>query len=76
MNKYNTREAIRAQDEYCRREGLPIFAPSFDGRCYYCGGDIYKEIVHPNGSTTGIPVKEAGAELITACPHCHYSFVE
>lgn len=77
MDKYNTMEAIKAQAEYCRKEGLIFFAPAqFNrGRCYHCGINIYEQITK-NGYTTGISVETAGSRLITACPHCHYSFVD
>lgn len=64
---YNTKEACKAQDDYCEKNELPHFAP-FDGLCYYCGNSIYAE--------GGVSVEEASAKLITGCPWCRHSYCE
>lgn len=73
---YNTREAAAAQIAYCQEHGCPHFAPGHSGRCYRCGRDIYQRIEWPGGYVTGISVEAAGSELVTGCPHCHYSFCD
>jgi hypothetical protein len=70
--RYDTREAAAAQIAYCH----PQFAPGRSGRCYRCGRDIYQRKEWPDGHVTGISVEAAGNELITGCPHCHYSFCD
>lgn len=77
MNEhYNTLEAVAAQRKYCIKHGIPNFAPALDGKCYQCNRDIYRQITHGNGYTTGISVEKAGSTLVTGCPHCNYSFVD
>jgi len=57
-------EAKRAaQREYCRDMHYPHFAPS-DGKCRYCGKQIYERI----------SLKTAGSQLITGCPWCNRSY--
>lgn len=60
------RQCVRAQQEYCDRNGLPQFAP-YDGMCWHYGRNIYDG---------GIGIDEAGGRLITACPFCHRTFTE
>lgn len=79
---YNPKEADQAQAKFCVENHYPHFAP--EGRCYYCGNNIYeqRETRYKNwdGSTftraTGISVEEAGTELITGCPHCNKSYCD
>ena len=76
MNEtFNPKDAIQAQQEYCKQKGYPHFAP-YDGRCYRCHNQIYQQIVWPDGHTSGISVEHAASGLVTGCNHCHYSFVE
>ena len=72
---FDTRLAAEAQAKYCQERGYPNFAPC-GGGCYHCGRDIYKQIVWPDGNSTGITVESAGHGLVTGCPHCHYRFCE
>lgn len=65
---WDSRKAIRAQQEYCDEHRLPIFAPH-DGRCPACFEDIYH---YPGGYSVGW----AGHNLVTACPFCATSYVE
>lgn len=73
---FDTQKAIKAQRDYCDKEEIPNFAPAFDGSCYHCNRNIYQPITHYDGRVTGITVEQAGATLITGCPHCNYSFVD
>lgn len=73
---FDTQKAIDAQAKYCKEKHYPHFAPEGDGRCFKCNRNIYEEIDHQNGWKTGVSVEKAGSELITGCPHCHYSFCE
>ncbi len=73
---YNIEKAIKAQHDYCKNHDIPNFAPALDGTCYHCRRNIYVPIKGPAGYITGITVEQAGKELITGCPHCHYSFVD
>lgn len=76
---FDVRESIKAQEEFCSRNGAPLFAPAW-GFCYRCGEQIYKEKKQTgwNGReyTTGISTEEAGKRLITGCPHCKKSFCD
>lgn len=88
MPKYNPSESIKAQKEYCEREGAPHFAPH-SGNCWNCNLNIY-EPRHwkyemgrkiPVGKeestvTTGVTVKEATESLVTGCPHCNRSYCD
>ena len=67
-------EAAKAQANLCSAKGYPHFAPT-SGRCYNCGKNIYQQIDHGDFKT-GVSVERAGHELITGCPHCHYSYCE
>lgn len=62
---YNVAKAIIAQADYCLRKGLPYFAPH-DGYCFRCHCQIYEVI----------SVEQAGAEHITGCPYCRWSYCE
>lgn len=73
---YNTMESVEAQRDYCKKQGIPNFAPALDGKCYRCNRDIYRPITHPDGHITGITVEQATTSLVTGCPHCNYSFVD
>lgn len=76
MEYFNIKEAIEAQENYCREHELPRFAPS-DGFCEHCCTNIYACHIWANtGAESGISVAEAGKRLITGCPHCNHSFVE
>lgn len=68
MEKYDTNKAIKAQEEYCKKNNVPFFAPH-SGRCYSCGYNIFTA---PHGYT----VEYASKKLITGCPHCMTSFVD
>ena len=57
-------EKVKAQLEHCKENGYPHFAP-YDGICYKCGRDIYKN-----------KTLEQCESLITGCPHCHWSYCE
>lgn len=59
--------AIKAQETYCRKSKLPLFAP-LSGICYECGGDIY--------GTNGYSLKYASENLITGCPLCNKSYCD
>lgn len=79
---FNVYEARKVQEEYCKANELPHFAPS-DGRCYSCNRQIYEEMKHDriiNGLEspymTGISVEKASSVLITGCPHCNYSYCD
>jgi len=50
---------IKAQEQYCKKHKLPVFAPA-DGKCYRCRKQIYEKI----------SLKEASNSLIVSCPHC------
>lgn len=68
--EFNPIKASNAQEEYCRRNNAPHFAPNanIDYRCYHCGRNIY--------GRGGWSVEYAAKHLVTGCPFCHYSFVE
>lgn len=60
------RQAIAAQQQYCKEHKAPHFAPE-DGFCYSCGKQIYVD---------GRDVEYASKNLITGCPHCHRSYCD
>ena len=62
---YERPAKIEAQDKYCKTKHLPNFTPS-GGLCWHCGKNIYDSIT----------LEQAGSELISGCPVCHYSFCE
>ena len=80
MLTYDSKLAIEAQRRYCAEHQKPLVAPS-NGWCNSCGRNIYEPYTyrgylgHPD-ITVGIPVEDAGAEHVTACPHCHHSFCD
>lgn len=55
----------KVQEMFCRNHNYPHFAPR-DGRCYYCGSQIYEKI----------DFWTAAYILITECPYCNRSFCE
>lgn len=58
-------EKAKAQRDYCKRNGVPMFV-SFLGLCFSCNKQVY----------TKVPtVEAAGSNHITGCPHCRRSFV-
>lgn len=65
---FDTVSAAKAQAAYCRREELPMFAPS-NGLCPRCGMDIFM-------GPDGIDVDEAGKRFISSCPICNGTFVD
>ena len=62
-----TIRASKAQEEYCKKNKLPYFAPP-RGICPSCRQVIYAKSV--------ISIEKAGSQLITGCPYCHYSFLD
>jgi len=83
--QYDTRLAVIAQEDYCRKKNLPVFAPA-DGVCPFCLTNIYSSSFRScpdsvggagvTGTYSGIPVYKAANSLITSCPHCHRSFCD
>lgn len=71
---FNVEEANKAQDTYCDKNNLPMFAPS-TGNCYRCHKNIYLPF-QKGDIVTGISVESAGRRLITGCPHCGKSFCD
>lgn len=67
LSKYNVNESLKAQLKLCNDKKMMCFSPE-NGTCWHCHLNIYSE----NGFTT----EQAGNELITYCPFCHYSFLE
>ena len=67
---FDTEKAIRAQEEYCEKHHVSMFAPGrgTGGCCYNCHSPIYIK--------GGISIEEAGSTLITGCPYCRRSFVD
>lgn len=57
---------IKNQKALCDSKKLIHFAPD-NGKCFRCGSNIYQDF-RANGRN--------GAEYITGCPHCHYSFCD
>lgn len=81
MGEFNIQESIKAQADYCIREGAPHFAPE-SGRCWSCNQNIYqsKEKVYqygtPRVTVTGITTEKATNQLVTGCPHCNRSYCD
>lgn len=71
---FNIQLACVAQANFQKENGYPDFAPK-SGRCFRCGRNIY-DLIEIGTRKTGISVEKASSELITGCPHCHYSFVD
>ena len=67
--------SIAAQKDYQQLKGYPDFAPH-DGICYKCRGQIYAPRTRPDGTKSGISLEKASSQLITGCPHCHFSYCE
>lgn len=67
--------SIAAQKELQQAKNYPDFAP-IDGHCYGCRRQIYVQQDSGHGYKTGISLEKASTELITGCPHCHYSYCE
>lgn len=76
-NTYNIKEAIKAQDWYCRTKILPHFAPD-DGVCWDCRQNIYSEKgkTRCGKETNGITVESAAGHLITGCPFCNRTYCD
>lgn len=73
---YNVEVAIKAQEKYCNDNNYPLFSPC-SGRCCRCHQQIYSPLKHEGKDyITGISVERASSELITGCPHYHFSFCE
>ena len=81
---FNPIEAAKAQEEYCRKQNLPLFAPK-SGVCWACSKNIYapleRKAINPltretRTSISGITVEAAGSIHITGCPHCNRSYVD
>lgn len=74
---FDPTEAAKAQEAYCDRNEVPMFAPA-NGICTRCSRNIYDPITYRGQETKtyGISVEVASRSLITNCPHCNYSFVE
>lgn len=75
-SSYDVSLAVKAQKDFCKSNGIPNFAPPFDGGCYHCGNSIYRPVKHAHGLVTGYTVGYAGNNHITCCPHCRHSFVD
>ena len=72
---YDRFRAAKAQEEFCARNHLPLFAPK-NGYCYNCAGNIYDPVAWHTCAVSGYSIEEAGSRLITSCPHCHKSFTD
>lgn len=59
--KTEREKLLQSQEEYCKKNKLPHFAPQ-DGICTNCK----KDMVNKNWKTT----------LITSCPNCNKSYCE
>lgn len=76
MAIYDIKAACEAQKRYCEEKGYPHFAPN-SGYCFRCHANIYTDHKDYDGYvSSGISVEAAGNNLVTGCPHCHYSFCE
>lgn len=71
---FDVQKACEAQTKFVKEHDYPYFAPG-NGVCYSCRRNIYREEKNGNYSS-GITVEKASSELITGCPHCHYSYCE
>lgn len=89
---FNVEKSIQGQNEYCRENEEPQFAPR-SGVCWSCHRNIYKPIFHKNASLrlygrhevetvedcdyiTGITTETAKNSLVTGCPHCNKSYLD
>lgn len=68
------RSAIKAQEQYCKDNHDPLFAPQ-DGFCHSCSQQIYADIQTNYGTDWGY-ADRADNELITGCPHCGRSYID
>jgi len=59
----DTDTKIKAQEEYCEKHKVPMFAPVL---CYGCNRNIWE----------GITLEKATDEHITGCPYCGKSFCD
>lgn len=71
MSEFNVFKSIKEQEDYCKNNHLPHFAP-YDGVCWNCGKNIYESDERGFGITT----KKASSDLITGCPHCFKSYCD
>ena len=60
----DTDTKIKAQEEYCEKHKVPMFAPK--DKCYSCNRNIWDKIT----------LEQATNELITGCPYCNKSFCD
>lgn len=67
MSEYNISEAIKLQNNFCKKNSVPLFIPQ-SGHCTRCGKNIF--------SKDGYTVKQAASQLITGCSFCGNSFCE
>lgn len=67
--------SIAAQKEYQKVKGYPDLAPR-DGVCFKCHSNIYAPRKRPDGSVSGVSLEKASTQLVTGCPHCHFSYCE
>ncbi len=58
---------LDAQDAFCKREGVLMFAPA-NGVCPYCGMQIF--------GGEGYGILQAARRLITRCPYCSATFCD
>ena len=65
---YDTQKAIKAQQEYCEKHHVSMYAPR-SGCCFRCHNPIY---IMPSGYS----VEEASSTVITHCPYCRLSFID
>jgi hypothetical protein len=72
---FDVKKSCEAQKALIEKNDYPFF-PGRDGECYACGKNIYTEIKHEGGYTSGVDLHKASTELITGCPHCHTSYCE
>jgi len=70
---FDVQKACEAQKAYCKEKDYPHFAPG-NGSCYNCHRNIYTQ--WGDKYKSGYSVERASSELITGCPHCHYSYCE
>jgi len=55
---------IKAQEEYCKRNHVPMFAPT--EKCWSCRNLIWDKIT----------LEQATHTHITGCPYCCHSFCD
>lgn len=77
--RFNSKDAIEAQDRYCIEKKVPRFAPE-NGICWTCSRNIYVPAFSGVGTddvnVMGISVDQAKSSLVTGCPYCLASFCE